>query len=157
MIRIYRTGIRPTGDRVLISADKRALDQSQPTCCLAGRTIGAEYLRVCCPVSVIINLSLQAPASATDHRLRPPRLRPPHRRHDRRPPVTRAVCGPGPACHRVPTSWTHGQTAPPPPLIGRRGGVFLVLGSHVAAPCQADPTFTAYPYSPRALWAARRS
>jgi hypothetical protein len=23
-------------------------------CCLAGRTIGAEYLRVCCPVSVII-------------------------------------------------------------------------------------------------------
>ena len=25
----------------------------------AGRTIGAEYLRVCCPVSVIINLSLR--------------------------------------------------------------------------------------------------
>jgi hypothetical protein len=27
------------------------------------------------------------------------------------------------------------------------GGVFLVLGSHVAAPCQADPSFTAYPHA----------
>ena len=35
----------------------------QPTCCLAGRTMGAEYLRDCCPVSVIINLSLQAKVS----------------------------------------------------------------------------------------------
>ena len=25
------------------------------------------------------------------------------------------------------------------------------MGSHVAAPCQADPKFAAYPYSPRAL------
>ena len=59
--------VRPTGDRVLISADRRALDRSQPTCCLAGRTIGAEYLRVCCLVSVIINLSLQAKNSVENN------------------------------------------------------------------------------------------
>ena len=29
-----------------------------------------------------------------------------------------------------------------------------MLGSHVAVQCQADPTFAAYPYSPRAFWAA---
>jgi hypothetical protein len=32
-----------------------------------------------------------------------------------------------------------------------------VLGSHVALPCQVDPTFAAYSYSLRALRAARRS
>jgi len=37
-----------------------ALPHSRPM--LAGRTIGAEYLRVCCPVSVIIHLPLQAKA-----------------------------------------------------------------------------------------------
>jgi|TARA_B110001469_G_C9561215_1_gene278384 hypothetical protein len=30
-------------------------------------TIGAEYLRVCCPVSVIINLSLQAKTNNQDY------------------------------------------------------------------------------------------
>ena len=32
-----------------------------------------------------------------------------------------------------------------------------MLGSHVALPCQVDPTFAAYSYSLRALRAARRS
>ena len=54
------------------------------------------------------------------------------------------------------------DTLPSPhPLFSdaARGGVFFgVAGSHVVLPCQADPTFAAYPYSPRALLrAARRS
>ena len=35
---------------------------------IAGRTVGAEYLRVCCPVSVIMNLSLQAKAHCNNVR-----------------------------------------------------------------------------------------
>jgi hypothetical protein len=46
---------------------------------------------------------------------------------DRRPPVTHAACGPGPACHRVPTSWTHGPHLPHP-LLSDSEGVFLGVG-----------------------------
>ena len=50
------------------------------------------------------------------------------------------------------------DTLPSPhPLFSdaARGGVFFgVAGSHVVLPCQADPTFAAYPYSPRAFRAA---
>ena len=54
----------------------------------------------------------------------PPRRR---RRRDPRPPVTRAACGPGPACHRVPTSWTHGPHLPCP-LLSDAEGVFFGVG-----------------------------
>ena len=52
----------------------------------------------------------------------------------------------------------HGHTDPTyptPPLIGRRGVSFrcwvFPRRDYVAMPCQADPAFAAYPYSPRAL------
>ena len=56
----------------------------------------------------------------------PPHRRRRRRRRDRRPPVTRAACGPGAACHRVPTSWTHGpHPYLPHPLLSDAGGCFL--------------------------------
>ena len=71
-----------------------------------------------------------SPASATDHRLRPPRLRPPHRRRDPRPPVTRAACGPGapqPAAGAATRRHRHTDPtacAPHPLLSDAEGGVF---------------------------------
>ena len=45
----------------------------------ASQTIGAEYLRVCCPVSVLINLSLRQKKMAREHVARaPPRETPRH-------------------------------------------------------------------------------
>jgi hypothetical protein len=67
--------------------------------------------------------------------------------------------------HTDPTTYLHltnQATDPTPPhplaLLSRtQRGRRSVLGTHVVLPCQADPTFAAYPYSPRALRAAHRS
>ena len=46
LVLVQDSGIRPTGDRVLISADRRALDRRQPTCCPQVGLLDAEFLRV---------------------------------------------------------------------------------------------------------------
>jgi len=46
LVLVQDSGIRPTGDRVLISADRRALDRRRPTCCPQVGLLDAEFLRV---------------------------------------------------------------------------------------------------------------
>jgi hypothetical protein len=76
------------------------------------------------PPAVCRNFRLLRLPSAVLSIRPPPRRR---RRRDPRPPVTRAACGPGPACHRVPTSWTHGPHLPYP-LLSDAEGVFFGVG-----------------------------